>query len=89
MANTILEAASCGRAVIASDIPGCKEGIIDQKSGFLVKTKDTEDLYNKMVQFVMLSNDEKEQMGKNGRKLMEEKFDKEKVVNQTIRKIES
>lgn len=89
MANTILEAAACGRAVIASDIPGCKEGIIDQKSGFLVKTKDTEDLYNKMVQFDMLSNDEKEQMGKNGRKLMEEKFDKEKVVNQTIRKIES
>lgn len=84
MANTILEAAASRRAVITSDIPGCKEGIIDQKSGYLVNAKDVNDLYEKMVQFTLLPDADKEQMGECGRKLMEERFDKQKVVKKTI-----
>ena len=88
MANTILEAAACSRAVIASDIPGCKEGIRDQRSGYLVNVKDANDLYEKMKRFTHLTNEEKRQMGREGRKLMEQKFDKQKVVNQTVSAIE-
>ena len=88
MANTILEAAACSRAVIASDIPGCKEGIKDQRSGYLVKVKDANDLYEKMKRFTHLTNEEKRKMGREGRKLMEQKFDKQKVVDQTVSAIE-
>ena len=88
MANTILEAAACSRAVIASDIPGCREGIADQNSGYLVKKKDANDLYEKMKQFVQRLHEEKRQMGREGRKLMEQKFDKQRVVDQTVSAIE-
>lgn len=87
MANTILEAASMGRAVIASHIPGCKEGIDDKKSGLLVNVKDSQDLYEKMKEFVLMDNHQKQTMGLNARHLMEERFDKMKVVEKTIENI--
>ena len=45
MANTLLESASVGRPIITSDIYGCKEAVVDKKSGYLVKVQDKEDLY--------------------------------------------
>ena len=45
MANTNLESAAMGRPVITSNIPGCKEAVIDEWSGFLCNVKDSEDLY--------------------------------------------
>lgn len=84
MANTILEASAMGRAVITSNIPGCKEGVIDNKSGLLVNVKDANDLYQKMRLFTLLSNEAKIQMGRNARKHVENQFDKKQVVKQTI-----
>ena len=89
MANTILEASSMGRPVIVSDIPGCREGVIDQKSGYLVNVKDSQDLYEKVEMFYHLSYEMKKQMGLNARKLMEEKFDKKKVVEATYKELMS
>lgn len=87
MANTNLESAASGRPVITSNIPGCKEAVMDGLSGFLCNVKDEDDLYEKMKKFIELSFIEKEQMGKAGRKLMEDTFDKQKVVNETIKKL--
>lgn len=87
MANTILEASAMGRAVIVSDIPGCKEGVLDQQSGYLVKVKDSEDLFDKVDKFYQLSYEEKKEMGKNARVLMEREFDKKKVVEETYKEL--
>lgn len=87
MANTILEASSMARSVIASNIPGCKEGIIDHKSGLLVNVKDSNDLYEKMKEYVSYNLDKKASMGIEARTLMEHKFDKNKVVKKTIEHI--
>ncbi|MBR3640650.1 MAG: glycosyltransferase, partial [Oscillibacter sp.] len=38
--RTILEAMSCGRAVITTDWPGCREPITDGENGFLVPVRD-------------------------------------------------
>ena len=88
MANTILEASSMSRAVIASNIPGCRESVIDNVSGLLVNVKDSNDLYEKMKKFVLLDDKSKITMGKQARKLMEMKFDKRKVVKNIIKEIE-
>lgn len=85
MANTILESAATGRPVITSNIPGCKEAVIDEWSGFLCKVKDADDLYDKMRKFLSMTHSEREQMGKAGRKHMENVFDKKKVVEDTIK----
>ena len=84
MANVLLEGAAMGRALIASDIHGCKESIIDGKSGFVCKVKDSEDLYEKLKEFASLTYEEKAEMGKVGRKHMEDVFDKNKVVRETV-----
>lgn len=84
MANTNLESAATGRPVITSNIHGCKEAVIEGKTGLLVNRKDTDDLYNVMKKFTELSYEERKAMGLAGRKHMEDIFDKKKVVADTI-----
>lgn len=87
MANTLLESASVGRPIITSDIHGCKEAVIDGKSGFLVKPQDEEDLYCKLKSFIELPYEEKKRMAQCARGLMEEQFDKNEIIDETIRVI--
>lgn len=84
MANVLLEGAALGRAIIATDIPGCRESIVDGVSGLKCRVKDSEDLYDKIKKFVDMDFEEKVEMGKAGRKHMEDVFDKRKVVRETV-----
>ena len=87
MSNTLLESAAMGRPLIASNIPGCKEAVIDGESGFLCNVKDSTDLYLKIKRFIDLSYTEKTEMGYASRKHMEAVFDKRGVVERTLREI--
>lgn len=87
MSNVLLEAAATGRPVITSDIPGCREAVRDTVSGYLCRVKDKEDLFEKMDRFAALTWPERLEMGQAGRKLVEEKFDKKKVVRKTVLEI--
>ncbi|MBR2924109.1 MAG: glycosyltransferase family 4 protein [Clostridia bacterium] len=84
MANTNLECASSGRPVITSNIPGCKEAVIEGVSGLLCEPKTADSLYIAMKQMAEMSIDERRAMGLAGRKRMEDVFDKKKVVEETI-----
>lgn len=84
MANTNLECAASGRPIITSNIPGCKEAVIDGVSGFLCEPKNVHSLYKAMRQMAGLNREERQGMGKAGRKHIEELFDKRKVVMETI-----
>lgn len=87
MSNVLLEAASIGRVVITSNIPGCKETLIDGKTGLLCNVKDAQSLYEKMHDIMEQSNETLEQMGKDARNYMIEKFDKKKVVSDTYKEL--
>lgn len=84
MANTNLECAAMGRPVITSNIHGCMEAVEDGVSGYLCERKHTDSLYAVMKDFTELSQDERRAMGAAGRRIMEVKFDKKKVVEETI-----
>ena len=84
MANTLLECGAMGRPLITSNIYGCKESVSNNKNGYLVKPKSTQDLYEKIKQFIELSYEQKKNMGKFSRKHIEKNFDKKKVVDITI-----
>lgn len=84
MANTNLESAAMGRPLITSNIHGCKEAVVENQSGYLCEPKNSESLYETMKSFLLLSHDEKVQMGRMGRKHMEDVFDKNKVVEDTL-----
>lgn len=85
MANTNLECAAMGRPVITSNIHGCKEAVIHKKTGFYCKKKDSESLYKAMRYFCNIDYARRKEMGLAGRKRMEDVFDKEKVVRETIK----
>ena len=84
MANTNLECASSGRPIITSNIPGCKEAVVEG-SGLLCEPKNVDSLFEAMKKMTSISREEREQMGLAGRKHMEDVFDKEKVVAETIK----
>ena len=85
MANTNLECAASGRPIITSNIPGCKEAVIDGVSGYTCEPKDVESLYGMMKKILETPREERIRMGIAGRKHMEEAFDKNAVVKETIR----
>lgn len=84
MANTLLESAAMGRPIITSNIHGCKEAVVDKKTGYLVKVKDTEDLYDKIKQFIELPTDSKRNMGYLSREHVAKMFDKREIVKKTV-----
>lgn len=81
MTNVVLEHSSMGRVCIGANIPGIKEGIEDNVSGYLFEPKNVNDLICKVETFLKLSLSEKEKMGKCARKKMEVEFDRNIVTN--------
>lgn len=87
MSNVLLEAAAHGRPIICTDRSGCRETVEDEKTGFIVPIKDTEELIKATEKIINMSNDERKVMGLNGRKKMEKEFDRNIVVNEYINEL--
>lgn len=85
MSNTLLEGAAMGRPLITSNIHGCLEAVIDGKSGYLVCVGDERDLYDKILKFIELPYEDKVKMGKVSREHIVDRFDKNKVVQFTLK----
>ncbi|PEN60674.1 glycosyltransferase family 1 protein [Bacillus toyonensis] len=87
MSNVLLESAACGRPVITTNRSGCKEIVEDGCSGYIVNQQDSQDLINKIEDFLSLSYESKKKMGLNGRKKVEKEFDRNIVVKAYIEEI--
>ena len=72
------EAMAVGRPILTTDVPGCRETIVDGKNGFLVPAFNVEELVEKMTWFVE-HPEQIELMGLVSRRMAEEKFDVHKV----------
>ena len=88
MSNVLLEGAATGRALITSDIPGCREAVEDGVSGYLCPAKDADALYEAMRRFVELPENCRGELGRRGRERMEQRFSKTAVVAETIKHLE-
>lgn len=89
MSNVVLEASATARPVLASDIPGCREGYDEGITGYGYPARDKEALLGTLRKFMALSYEEKKQMGLNARAKMEREFDRQQVVNAYIEEITS
>ncbi|WFE68794.1 glycosyltransferase family 4 protein [Thiomicrospira sp. R3] len=78
--KALIEAAACGRAVVTTDVPGCRDAIEDKVTGFLVPVRDAEALAD-AIQDLIENPDKRKSMGKAGRELAEREFAIEKVVD--------
>ena len=81
--RTVLEAMCMCRPVITTDAPGCRETVIDGKTGYLVPVKDSDVLADRMIRFIE-NPDLIKKMGKKSRKYAEKKFDVHKVNEKMI-----
>ena len=87
--KTLLEAASMGRPIIATDVPGCREVVIHEKNGFLCQVKNPESLGNGIKRFIELDYQSKLEMGLKSRELAELKFDINNVNNYYIQSLKN
>jgi glycosyltransferase involved in cell wall biosynthesis len=82
--RTLLEAASSSKPIIATNVPGCNHVVENQVNGLLCNLKDANDLADKMHTMSQMNDASLQQMGKNGRKKMEMKFDESIVINKYL-----
>ncbi|MCG2461181.1 glycosyltransferase family 4 protein [Flavobacteriaceae bacterium F89] len=86
--RSILEALSVGLPIITTDSPGCKETVISQVNGILIKPKNLEELVSAMGYFLTHKKEIK-RMGIESRKYAEEKFDVNLINRNIIKSFKS
>lgn len=82
MPKVVLEAAASGLPVVTTDVPGCRDSVIHGESGFLVPWGNVEELSARIGQLLSDSG-LRQKMGRNARKLAEERFSADVVVGKT------
>lgn len=82
--RSIIEAMAMNKPVIATNIRGCREEVIHDENGLLVKKGDAKELYESML---AMADDRRmrERYGRRGREMVEEMFDEAVVIEKQIR----
>ena len=82
--RTLLEAASMGKPIVTTDVPGCREVVRDEINGLLVPSHDAKKLAEAI--FRLLSDPEcRERMGEAGRRIATDEFSVERVVESYLK----
>ena len=81
--RVLVEAAACGRAIVTTDVPGCRAAIIPGKTGLLVKVSDSLSLAE-AIHSLLVNTTLRNSMGMEGRKLAEKEFNITQIVDQHL-----
>lgn len=85
MPRTVLEAMAMGRPILTTDVPGCRETVVNGENGWLVDKANVEQLAERMIWFIE-NQEQWPVMGNKSHTIANEKFDVHKV-NAEILKI--
>ena len=83
MPKFLLEAASTGLPIVTTDVPGCREVVMNGENGYLVPPRNPEALAS-AIKKLLSDKALRQKMGEKGRALVEREFDIGKIVEQTI-----
>lgn len=78
--RTLLEAAAMAKPLIATDVPGCRDVVVDGKTGFVCDVKDPVSLANCCLKFIAMSSDDRQQMGFAGNSYIKTNFDEKLII---------
>ncbi|MCS4160059.1 glycosyltransferase involved in cell wall biosynthesis [Salinibacter ruber] len=81
--KVLIEAASCGRPIVTTDVPGCREIVNHEDTGFLVNPRDAEGLARR-IQDLLEDPDLRREMGRNGRSRVENNFTAAQVAETIV-----
>jgi len=79
----LIEAGAAGRAIVASDVAGCREIVKPEVNGILVPPNDVPSLVE-AIERLIRNPELRSQMGLRGRELVEREFSEQKVVSETL-----
>ena len=80
----LIEACSIGRPIITTNIPGCREAVIDKKNGILINPQNVNSLTNAM-ETLILNKNKIDQMGEFSRKIAISKFNLDLVIKKHLK----
>ena len=81
--KALLEACATGRAIVATDVPGCREAVRNGENGLLVQPRNSVALAD-ALEVLLADQTLRQRMGAAGRKRAEEEFDVRSVVRATL-----
>jgi glycosyltransferase involved in cell wall biosynthesis len=81
--KVLIEAAACGRPIVATDAPGCREIVRDGENGILVPIRDSRAV---AVAIGRLIADPplRQRMGQRGREIAVTEFSLDRVIHETL-----
>lgn len=82
--KSLLESAACGRAIVTTDVPGCREVVTNGINGLLVPAKDPLALAES-IETLALDSELRKRMALNGRRLIDKELSSYKIHKQTLR----
>ena len=83
LSKSLVEAAACGRAIVTTDWPGCRDVVKDGVNGLLVPARDASSLARALKRLINNAN-LRQQFGAAGRELAALEFELKIVVEQTL-----
>ena len=81
--KVLIEAMSCARPIVTTDMPGCRDLVVNEENGIIVRAKDWINLSEAIEKLI---TDQKlcKKMGLAGRKIAEENYSLKKITSETL-----
>jgi glycosyltransferase involved in cell wall biosynthesis len=79
----LIEAAACGKPLVATDMPGCHEIVQHSLNGILIPPRDSRELA-RAIEEILPDDIRRARMGKHSRQLACAEFSEERVINNTL-----
>ncbi|MBT8318069.1 MAG: glycosyltransferase family 4 protein [Lutibacter sp.] len=87
LSKVLIEASSMSIPIVTTNVPGCRDVVLNDETGFLCKVKNGEDLANKMEKMLLLPDEERKIMGMKARERAIAIFDEKIIIKHYIEAI--
>jgi glycosyltransferase involved in cell wall biosynthesis len=85
--RALLEAGAMEKALVATNVAGCRDIIDDGVNGFFVEPKNTADLTEKIEKLIIMSEEKRRELGRASRKKIKREFDEKIIIKKYLEEI--
>lgn len=82
--RALLEGAALAKPLIATDVPGCRQIVLEGENGFLCEVRSAQSLADAMLRMLRLDHAERRRLGTEGRRIVEQRFDERMVIESYV-----
>lgn len=80
LSKVLIEASSMSLPIVTTNVPGCKDVVLNNETGFLCEVRNSKDLEVNMEKILLLTEEERKVMGDKARKRAISIFEENKIV---------